>query len=156
MLRVRLPFSFLFSKPPFRLCEQLLLIPHFASAVLPNRTALVTELGSAAARHVVATEAELNYSPTAWTPLPVVLLEKMVDHGAVVLSVAGGVPWMGGLLAGCAEETMAGWTSHLAIECLHWAEEFGARCPRTVPSIFGWSSPFNRFLLKDLPNLGRY
>ena len=63
---------------------------------------------------------------------------------------------MGGLLAGCAEETVAGWTRHFAIERLHWAEKFGARWPRTVPSILGWSSPFNRSLCKVLPNFGRY
>ena len=124
---VSLPLGFLLIEPSFGFCIQLLLIPHLASAALPTRRALVAELGAASAGDVVATEGEFDDCPTARTPLPVVLLEKVVDHGAFVhhsavalsLLVARRVPWMGRLLAGRAKETMAGWTSHLALECLH-------------------------------------
>ena len=122
-----LPLGFFLVEPPFGFCIQLLLVPHLASAVLPTRRALVAEFGAASAGDVVAPEGEFDYCPTAWTPLPVVLLEEVIDHSAFVhhrvvalsLSVARRVPWMGGLLASCAEETMAGWASHLTLECLH-------------------------------------
>lgn len=156
---IRLPLCFLLRQPSFGLCVQLLLIPHLAPARLPPRGALVAELGAAPARHVVAPEGELDDRPAAGTPLPLVLLEEVVDHRAVVLpalSVARRVPWMGGLLAGCAEEAMARWAGHLTIECLHWAEEFRTHGPGTVPSIFGWGGIFNRLLFKVVPNPGRY
>jgi len=116
---VQLPLGFFFVEPSLSLCVQLVLIPHFAPAALPTGAAFVAELGAAAARHMVATEAELDDGATARTPLPAVLLEEVIDHRAVVLSVARGVPWMGRLLAGCAEETLASWTGHLAIEGSH-------------------------------------
>ena len=116
---VRAPFRLLVVQPPLRLGVQLVLVPHLAPAALPPGAAFVAELGAAAARHVVAAEAELDDRPAARAPLPAVRLEQVVDHRAVVLAVAGAVPWVGGLLAVCAEETMASWTGHLAIECLH-------------------------------------
>jgi len=119
LLGVQLPLLFFLVEPSLGLCVQLLLIPHLASAALPPGAAFVTELGCAAARHVVASEAELDYHSTARTPLPAVLLEQVIDHGAIVLTVTRGVPWVGGLLAVCAEETVASWTGHLAIKCLH-------------------------------------
>jgi len=129
---VRLPLRLFLREPPFGLCMQLLLIPHLAPAALPPRCALVAELGAASAGDVVAPKGEFDDRPAAWTPLPVVLLEEVVDHGVVVvrdLAAARRLPWVGGLLAGCAEETMARWAGHLTIECLHWAEEFGAHWP---------------------------
>ena len=126
----RLPLRLFLVEPPFGLRIQLLLVPHLASAALPPRPALVAELGAASARHVVAPKGELDYCAAARTPLPVVLLEEVVDHrGAVVLSDARRVPWVRRLLAGRAEETVAGWARHLAVECLHWSEECGAHGP---------------------------
>jgi len=131
VLVVRLPLRFFLIEPPFGFRIQLFLIPHLASTALPMGRALVAELGAASARHVVAPEGELDYCAAARTPLPLVLLEEVVHHGGgvVLLSVAGLVPWMGGLLAVCAEETVAGRASDLAIECLHRSEECGTHRP---------------------------
>ena len=131
----RLPLRLLLVEPPFGFRIQLLLIPHLACAALPPRAALVAELGAAPARHVVAPKRELDDCATAWTPLPAVLLEEVVDHGGAVVDVvvivwdARRVPWMGGLLAVRAEETVAGRARHLAIECLHGSEECGTHWP---------------------------